>query len=582
MTEPRPSSSLAPALLCLWLFGAPIARALVVADGPPPPPAPAPVEEVAAAEAPTEPGVFGAGAFAAEPGGLALERLEREGAAIGRITIQVGEVFAEDEGKTNRRMHRLVNRLHRRTRDRVVRRQLLFREGDAFSARLLAESERILRERDYLFDAEIEAVGYRDGEVDVAVRTRDVWTLSGGVSFGREGGENSVEFEVQDNNFLGTGKEVGISRTETVDRTSNEILFRDKTPFGRHADVELVAADNSDGHRYLLHLHRPFYSLETRWSAGMTALIETRNDTVYDRGEVINRFGVDHQVGELYWGRSPGLVDGAIQRWKLGYTWESLDFSFLVDAAEPSRPPDDRAFSVLWADYEYLQDRFVEVKDLNHLARTEDLNVGTRMHTRVGWSSAALGATADRLVAGIDASWGFQPGPRQLLFAAAYHGARWGSDGVENLVVSGELRYHWRNLGRHALFARLHADWGQNLDQERPFQLGGDSGLRGYPLRFATGDRRALLNVEQRFFTDWEPLRLANVGAAVFFDVGRAWYRDDPGSDPGVLTDIGFGLRLSPTRSGRGSVLHLDVAFPLNGDSSIDGVQWLVTSKRSL
>ena len=40
-------------------------------------------------------------------------------------------------------------------------------------------------------------------------------------------------------------------------------------------------------------------------------------------------------------------------------------------------------------------------------------------------------------------------------------------------------------------------------------------------------------------------------------------------------------LRLGSTRSGLANVLHLDIAFPLDGDSSIDNVQFLVETKRS-
>jgi hypothetical protein len=32
-----------------------------------------------------------------------------------------------------------------------------------------------------------------------------------------------------------------------------------------------------------------------------------------------------------------------------------------------------------------------------------------------------------------------------------------------------------------------------------------------------------LLTVEQRFYTDWYPFRLARFSAAVFGDVGRTW-----------------------------------------------------------
>ncbi len=70
------------------------------------------------------------------------------------------------------------------------------------------------------------------------------------------------------------------------------------------------------------------------------------------------------------------------------------------------------------------------------------------------------------------------------------------------------------------------------------------------------------------------------MGAAVFADVGRTW-GEGLAADLGTLKNVGVGLRLSSSRSGQGSVIHLDVAFPLDGDGSIDSVQWLVSSKNS-
>ena len=70
--------------------------------------------------------------------------------------------------------------------------------------------------------------------------------------------------------------------------------------------------------------------------------------------------------------------------------------------------------------------------------------------------------------------------------------------------------------------------------------------------------------------------------AAVFADAGRTW-GDDPlgGENLGWLRDVGFGLRLAPTRFGTDKVFHIDVAFPLDGDDSIDSVQFLIEAKRS-
>jgi hypothetical protein len=68
----------------------------------------------------------------------------------------------------------------------------------------------------------------------------------------------------------------------------------------------------------------------------------------------------------------------------------------------------------------------------------------------------------------------------------------------------------------------------------------------------------------------------------VFYDMGRTTGRDPLGTpSQGLLRDIGFGLRFGNARSGLGNVLHVDVAFPLDGDRSIDSLQFLIETKRS-
>ena len=82
-----------------------------------------------------------------------------------------------------------------------------------------------------------------------------------------------------------------------------------------------------------------------------------------------------------------------------------------------------------------------------------------------------------------------------------------------------------------------------------------------------------------------EPLapvqKLFRVGGAIFADTGRTW-GDNPlgGESLGWLSDVGFGLRFAPTRTGTRSIIHLDIAFPLDGDPTIDSVQILLESKK--
>ncbi|MFQ5348900.1 MAG: hypothetical protein ACE5EG_00495 [Thermoanaerobaculia bacterium] len=507
--------------------------------------------------------------------------LEADKAQIGRVILRIGDVFDEDDPEENKRVFRFVNSLHIKTRARVIREDLLFGEGDAYDRRLLDESERILRTRDYLYDAEIEPVGYADGEVDVEVRTRDVWTLTGGVGFGRAGGENDVTVSLRDENFLGTGKELGVKHVSGVDRTTSEVVFREDTLLGTRVKTELSLSFNSDGGRYLLNLWKPFYALNARRTARLTILDEERIDPQFERGEKVSELGHKIEFYEAYWGLSTGLRDGSAHRWTFGVTHDRDRFFAVGGTADTTPIPPERSFSRPWIDYEWIQDRFVEMKDLEKIARTEDINLGTRVRARLGWASTAFGATDDLAVISFSASRGFRPGKRMLLFSDNALGARTGSEQFDSVGASSRFRFYWRNWGQHTLFAELQGDLVDNLDPERQLTIGGDSGLRGYPLRFEEGNRRVLFSVEQRFFTGWEIFKLANVGAAVFFDAGRAWFNNQQ-NDLGVLKDVGLGLRLSPSRSSGKSIVHFDVAFPLDGDDTIDSVQWLVTTKKSL
>jgi outer membrane protein assembly factor BamA len=101
-------------------------------------------------------------------------------------------------------------------------------------------------------------------------------------------------------------------------------------------------------------------------------------------------------------------------------------------------------------------------------------------------------------------------------------------------------------------------------------------------LRYQNGNRRVLLTVEQRFYTDLFVWRLFRIGGAAFADVGRAWGGADPNAlDPGWLGNGGIGLRIVSARSAFSNVLHIDLAMPFNATPDIKKVQLLVKTKTS-
>src|SRR6202051_757883 len=149
------------------------------------------------------------------------------GAIIEKVHLDSHNIFDQSDPRETNGLFRLANRLHIRTKRSSIQAQLLFASGDKYRARKLAETERALRLLTYVYDARVVPVRYADGKVDVRVITKDVWTLSPGISFGRAGGTNSTNFNIQDSNFLGWGKALQLSHGSTVDSTSNTVRWRD-------------------------------------------------------------------------------------------------------------------------------------------------------------------------------------------------------------------------------------------------------------------------------------------------------------------------------------------------------------------
>jgi outer membrane protein assembly factor BamA len=519
------------------------------------------------------------------------------GSLIGEVRVAAKDIFDPDEPGEDRKLFHLANRLHRTTRTGVIERQLLFKPGDVFSPELIEESARLLRANDYLYDVSIQPVLRGDGKVDVEVATRDVWTLQGGVSFGRAGGRNSSSFSLDDSNFLGTGKDVSLARIGTIDRTSDLVRYTDPNLLGSRVRLLASYADNSDGGRQRLEVERPFYSLDTRWAAGLRSFRDDRLESLYTLGKAETFFRHRTDFVEVYGGLSSGLSDGVTHRWEAGFTYTRDDFSRSAQlppvlglgrlGKEISKlpPPPDRVLSYPWLRFESVQSRYVVEKDLDRIQRSEDLNLGRQYSLRLGLSSPGFGGDGTRWIAETALSDGWRPTPGQIVLFQLGGSTRWSQGDAENLVAGGRVRYYWRDLGSQVFYASLGADLAHRLDGEDQLLLGGDSGLRGYPLRYQAGDRRFLLTLEQRFYSDREVFHLAHLGAAVFFDAGQAWFVDTLTQrdrvlqqERRVLKDVGLGLRIASSRSSRGAVLHLDVAFPLDGNSSIQRVQWLVST----
>ena len=199
---------------------------------------------------------------------------------------------------------------------------------------------------------------------------------------------------------------------------------------------------------------------------------------------------------------------------------------------------------------------------------------------QLGWASTGLGSSHDALLYTAAVSRGFEPSPDHTLLASAALSGQYTNGRVRKQRFGVVGKYYLSQGKRWLLYAAASGDMLTNPDVLDMLLLGGDNGLRGYPLRYQAGDQRVLVSLEERVYTDLYVWRLFRVGAAAFVDVGRAWGGPHVNTvNPGWLSNAGVGLRIASVRTSLKDVLHIDVAVPFNATPDIKKVQFLVKGK---
>ena len=527
------------------------------------------------------PGLFTAPAGLAEklPDG---ETLVANEAVIGEIIIKRENVFDLSIPKENNWLYRFANRVHIVSRDRLIRKQLLIASGDDYSKRLSDESERILRRNRYLYDADIVPTRCENGVVDLEVTTRDTWSLLPALSLSRSGGENKTRIGLVETNLLGNGQRIAVIGEEDVDRRSRTFEYSDRHLGRSWVSTALSISENSDGHTHLLSVVRPFYQLDARWTAGIRLSDIDRGETLYELGNPAAEYQHERDYHSAFFGWSKGLRKGRTRRFTAGLVYDDNVFSAVPNGTLPPAIPSDRKLVYPFIYFEQVHDRFETAKNRNQISQTEDFLMGRRMAASLGWSDTALGADRNALIYFGSVSQGFGSMSGNALQMSLSIDGRIESGEPANSLAHLFVRYYRKQSEKRLFFASIRGTAGYALDLDNPVRLGGDTGLRGFPLRYQNGESKFIATVEQRYFTDWYPFRLFRVGGAVFADVGRVWGESPVGEERlDWLADAGFGLRLAFTRSSSGKVIHIDVAFPINGDPSIDNVQFLVEARQS-
>ena len=509
-----------------------------------------------------------------------LAQLQAAGARIGNIEVITEDIFDTDDPAENKLLFRWANALHVRTRPAVIERALLFKTGDRVSVRVFDETERLLRANRYLYDVRFRVVAVNDGIADIQVITRDTWTLDPGISLSRSGGANNTAIHLREHNLLGTGISLGIGRSRNVDRSSEEFQIAGDRLFGSRLSAAYSHAANSDGGFDSVSVLLPFYGLDGRRSAGLSASSDDRVDARYNSGEIVAHYRLHQRRAEVVAGWSAGLVGGRVQRYSVGLALRDDLFSLEPGRVAPARLSESEKLRMPFVRYALIEDRFEKEVNRNLVGRPEFFALGLNATLQLGWASTRLGSTRDALVYAGSVSRGIEPWRGLTMVMAGQLSGQLSEGRLRRQRLGGQAQAYLPRSAHRLFYAALSADLVARPQPHDELLLGGDNGLRGYPLRYQSGTRRLLLTLEERFYTDVHVWQLFRIGGAAFFDVGRAWGGDNiNATNPGWLANAGVGLRIVSTRAAFNHVLHVDLAFPLNTAPGISRAQFGVKTR---
>jgi outer membrane protein assembly factor BamA len=497
-----------------------------------------------------------------------------DGLPILKVTIDNGDIFDLEQEDQNLLIHRWANRLHINTQKKTIKEQLLFDPEEGYSEQLVKETERLLRNRNYIHDAKITVEEDCGDGVELTIATTDNWTLTPSITASRSGGETRTSFEIEEANLLGLGSELKILSDSDEERDSNAFVFRDRNWLGNFKILNLELADNSDGHLYQASVTRPFIKLDSNYAWSVAASSDERENQIYEQGDVVGKVGEMNDSLLLAYGWSEGLVDGSVSRYSLGWFANRLRYN-TVDDPNIELPADvDKYYPYL--EHEYLNVKYVEKINFRVMGITEDIKLGSSLRTRIGWKDEAYESTQEGYVLEFEYNFGSFISAHTLgLFDLKLNQESNKSiDDTGQIVMEGKL-YNFRGENNSYVFSsRLEA--AQNPELFDRIEVGGDSGLKGYPVRFQNGERALTLSAERRAYFNVYLWQMVKFGYAVFAEVGSAW---DNGENPVWLSDVGTGLRLVSTRQSNAKVLHIDIAFPLSEKNDIDDYQFFVKAR---
>lgn len=440
------------------------------------------------------------------------------------------------------------NFFHAKTKKSLIRNKLLFESNNILEPLALVESERLLRQTDYILDARI-IVDDRtttDDSLDVIVVTKDVFSLGGSGSFTPSSGSGRIT--LRELNFLGLGHQPEVTYRFNKQDTPRPWEFAGRYSIeniGRsYITADIAYIDQNYYREKSAFLHRDFYATNTRYAgaAGISQIEErillppANADTIPTYGKLgYNRH--DAWLGRAFKFKTYNL--GYEPRGRLIVGARIINTNYNTVPTENYQSNQLYLGSIGYSVRKYFKDRY-----LFGFGRTEDIPTGSIVSVTGGYENGTLYSRRY-----LDASIAFAHYRNSqgyfyanVSYGSFIRGSNW-EQGIMELQSLYFTRLYENGNWKLRHFLQTRATFGINRNPEELLTINNNDGLRGFNSEFLRGSKRVTLSYEANLYTPFSFLgfKLATVA---FADV--AWLSAGNKTSPlknKPYTALGLGLR---------------------------------------
>ncbi|MAG44526.1 hypothetical protein CL633_01420, partial [bacterium] len=418
-----------------------------------------------------------------------------------KIELKTYDIFNLEDPDTIF-LHRWANFFHIKTKNKTLYNEAAFfiKKCDV-SQEDLEELERHLRSKKYIRDARVTR---NDNSDKITVETWDNWSLMPTVDFGRKGGKNKYAIGIKDRNFLGLGIDAELESFTNDQRSGYKFKTHFPLFLNNNINAQVNLTNSDDGTSESVFIQKDFVSFDTNNAFNIGFDNFRQIDTQYKLGKTYNQFEHNQRYSTASWQWLKNDSNEDTLRFGIGFTNEQHEFSAINEIQNPdliSVVPSNREFIYPYLSVEYLQKDFRKLSNLNLINHIEDFNLGWNLTTQVG-TDIGNTDTSPTLLWQSSLTKGIEIFDDTFWFISATLDGEIYSDSnnANRTVLSVNNEYFHKLNDSWGAYLKNNSQFSENQFQDNPIVLGGETGLRGYPLQYRHGDHSTQFTAEARYY----------------------------------------------------------------------------------